>query len=188
MLLTKTAPSTSENRGNLGDVYRFNLDNFWGGEWVRGGIKESESEFVRLTRKEYLKISSEVPKSGCITSNKTSHAALYKLLLSRSHEHFGVTGIKTLYLIKCIEGDFGKRYIKTTSHYAIRELIGGRADCSHASDKFWKECYERIRKEDVTDRRKPLTDFTAAEREIWRAFVRRASISCNRKKLKQSDD
>lgn len=189
MLVTRFILSASGNPAKPGDVYRFDPEFFWDGEWIEGGIREPEgSEFIRITRKEYLSICSDVPRSGCINVCQKLHDVFYKLLLARSHPHFGVTGIKTLYLIKCIEGDFGKKYVKTTSHEAIRKLIGGRADCSHASDKFWKACYERIRQEDVTDRRKPLTDFTAAEREIWRAFVRRASISCNRKKLKQSDD
>jgi len=188
MLLTKSTPSTSENYAKSGDIYRFNPEFFWEGEWIEGGIREPEESFITITRKEYLSICSEVPKSGCITLNERSHAALYKILLGRAYPHFGITGIKTIYLIKCIDGDFGRKYIKTTSHEAIRKLIGGRAHVSHASDKFWKVCYQRIREEDVTGRRQPLKDFTEAEREIWRAFVRRASISCNRKKLKQSDD
>lgn len=189
MLLTRFVLSSSGNPAKPGDVYQFNPEFFWDGEWIEGGIKESEgSEFIRITRKEYLSICSDVPKSGHITQNEQSHAALYKILLGRAYPHFGITGIKTVYLIKCIDGDFGRRYVKATSHEAIRKLIGGRVDVSHASDKFWKVCYERIRQEDVTNRRQPLKDFTAAEREIWRAFVRRASISCNRKKLKKSDD
>ncbi len=189
MLVTRFVLSASGNPAKPGDVYRFSPEIFWEGEWIEGGIREpKESEFIRITRKEYLSVCSDVPKSGCICQSEQTHAALYKLLLGRQYPHFGVTGIKTLYLIKCIQGDYGKIFVKTTSHETIKKLIGGRADCSHASDKFWKECYERIRKEDVTDRRKPLKDFTAAEHEIWRAFVRRASISCNRKRLKKSDD
>lgn len=174
--------------GKSGDIYRFGIDNFWEGRWVSGGLKEPEgSEFVRITRKEYLSICTEVPKSGCINVSEKSHSALYKILIARAYPHFGVTGVKTLYLIKCIEGDFGKKYVKTTSHEVIKKLIGGRADCSHASDKFWKTCYDRIKEENVSVRL-PLKDFTAAEREIWRAFVRRASISCNRKKIKKDND
>jgi len=189
MLLKRVAKSTLENPAKSGEIYRFNPDFFWEGEWVEGGIGEpEESDLIRITRKEYLSICSDVPKSGCITLNEQSHAAIYKILLGRAYPHFGVTGIKTIYLIKCINGDFGRKYINTTSHEAIRKLIGGRADVSHTSDKFWKICYQRIREEDVTGRRQPLKDFTEAERKIWRAFVRRASISCNRKKLKQSDD
>lgn len=189
MLVTRFVLSASGNPAKPGDVYRFNPELFWDGEWIEGEIREpKENEFIRITKKEYLSICSEVPKSGCITLNERSHAALYKILLARAYPHFGITGIKTIYLIKCIDGDFGRKYVKTTSHEAIRKLIGGRADVSHASDKFWKVCYERIRQEDVTDRRQPLKDFTVAEREIWRAFVRRASISCNRKKINKSND
>lgn len=189
MLLTQTVQNISGKTGKSGDIYRFNPEFFWEGEWVEGRLNEPEENgFIRVTRKEYLSICSEAPRSGCLTLNEQSHAILYKLLLGRAYPHFGITGIKTLYLIKCVEGDFGKKYVKTTSQEAIKKLIGGRADVSHASDEFWKVCYERIRQEDVTDRRQPLKDFTAAEREIWRAFVRRASISCNRKKIKKAND
>lgn len=185
MLMQTTAQNTSAKTVKSGDIYQFNVEDFWNGEWVSSGsIEITENNLVRLTRKEYLNICTEVPKSGCINLSEKAHAALYKLLIGRAYPHFGVTGIKTLYLIKCLDGDFGKKYVKTTSHEAIRKLIGGRADCSHASQNFWDLCYERIRQEDVTDRRKPLKDFTAEEREIWRAFVRRASSSCNRKKNK----
>lgn len=189
MLLAKTAQSTSKDQRKDEKVYQFDPDHFWEGEWVAGKIiEEVESDFIRITRKEYLQICREVPKSGCVNICQKFHNTLYKLLLARAYPHFGVIGIKAVYLIKCIQGDFGKKYIKTTSHEMIRKLIGGRADISHASDKFWKACYERIKQEDVTDRPKPLKDFTEAEREIWRAFVKRASKSCNRKKLKKSDD
>jgi hypothetical protein len=182
MSLAKTTPNTSRSLRRDENVYRFNPDFFWEGEWVQGKIiEEIESGFIRITRKEYLQICTEVPKSGCINLYPKLHDVLYKMLLARAYPHFGVVGIKVVYLIKCIQGDFGKKYVKTTSHEAIRKLIGGRADISHASDKFWKDCYERIRQEDVTDRLKPLKDFTEAEREIWRAFVKRASKSCNRK-------
>jgi hypothetical protein len=113
--------------------------------------------------------------------NVRSHAALYKLLLSRSYLHFGITGIKTLYLIMCIEGFFGEKYRNITTHENIKKLIGGRADCSHASDKFWAACYARIKMQNVSER-VSLREYTPEEREIWRSFVRRASISCNRKK------
>ena len=189
MSLAKTTSSASRNRKKDESVYRFDPDRFWEGEWVLGNIiEEVDSGFIRITRKEYLQICTEVPKSGCVNICLKLHNVLYKMLLARAYPHFGVTGIKTVYLIKCIEGDFGKKYVKTTSHEAIRKLIGGRADVSHASEDFWKVCYKRIKQEDVTDRREPLKGFTEAEREIWRAFVRRASKSCNRKKLKKSDD
>ena len=189
MSLAETSPSTSIKHRKDENVYRFDADYFWEGEWVQGKIiEEVESGFIRITRKEYLQICTEVPKSGCVNLCPKSHDVLYKMLLARAYPHFGVTGIKAVYLIKCIEGDFGKKYIKTTSHEAIRKLIGGRADISYASDKFWEACYERIRQEDVIDRPKHLKGFTAAERKIWRAFMERASKSCNRKKLKKSND
>jgi hypothetical protein len=189
MSLAQTEPSLSRNQRKKENVYRFNPDFFWEGEWVSGKITEEvESGFIRITGKEYLKIWTKVPKSGCVNICPKLHDALYKMLLARAYPHFGVTGIKAVYLIKCVEGDFGKKYVKTTSHEEIRKLIGGRADVSHASDRFWEACYERIRQEDVIDRPKPLKDFTAAERKIWRAFMMRASKSCNRKKLKKSDN
>lgn len=183
MLLTKTAPSTSKIWGEYGDVYRFDPDHFWEGGWGTGSLHEIESDLIRITRKEFLKISSEVPDSGCICQSEQSHAALYKILLGRQYPHFGVTGIKTLYLIMCIEGMFGNKYKNITTHEAIKKLIGGRADCSHASIEFWGVCYQRIKEQNVSARM-PLREYTKAEREIWRAFIRRASISCNKKKLK----
>lgn len=182
MLGKNQLQDTSANLAKYGDIYRFKLDNFWSGKWISGEIKEeTENEFVRLTKKEYLRVVSEIPESGCVSLHPKSHAALYQLLLSRKYSHFGITGIKTLYFIMCIEGLFGKKYEKITTHEYIKKLIGGRADCSHASDKFWAACYERIKMEDISER-VSLREYTEAEREIWRGFVRRSSISCNRKK------
>jgi hypothetical protein len=187
MSLAETLLSTSRKNRKDESVYRFDPDRFWEGEWVLGNIiEEVDSGFIRITRKEYLQICTEVPKSGCVNLCPKLHDVLYKMLLARAYPHFGVTGIKAVYLIKCIEGDFGMKYIKITSHEEIRKLIGGRPDISHTSEKFWEACYERIKQEDVTDRQKPLKDFTEAEREIWRAFVHRASKSVNRKNLKKN--
>jgi hypothetical protein len=185
MLLARTLQNTSKNRRKDENVYRFDPDYFWEGAWVSEKVTEVESDFIKITRKEYLQVCTKVPKSGCVNVCPKCHETLYKLLLARAYLHFRVTGIKAVYLIKCIEGDYGKKYVKITSHEAVRKLIGGRADVSHASGKFWEACYERIKQEDVTNRPKPLEDFTEAEREIWRAFVRRASKSCNSKKLKK---
>ena len=188
MLVTRFVLSSLRNPARPSDIYQFNPEFFWDGEWIEGGIREpEESEFIRITRKEYLSICSNIPKSGCICQSEQAHAALYRLLLGRQHPHFGVTGIKTLYLILCIEGFFGEKYKNITTHEVVQKLIGGRADCSHASVEFWEVCYQRIKEENV-NARLPLKKFTAAEREIWRAFVRRGSISCNRKKIKKSDN
>lgn len=188
MLTATKAQNISEKTAKSGDIYRFDIDSFWDGEWVSGETKEpEESEYIRLTRKEYLNICTEVPESGCICQSEQAHSALYKLLLGRQYPHFGVTGIKTLYLIMCREGYFGEKYENITSHDAIRKLIGGRADYSHASEEFWQTCYERIKQEDVSARL-PLRDYTVAEREIWRAFVRRGSISCNKKRMRKTND
>jgi hypothetical protein len=105
MLAVKRQQDTSGNPAKYGDIYQFYLADFWGGQWIQGRLfQKTDSELIQLTKREYLSISSEIPESGCVLMNVRSHAALYKLLLSRSYLHFGITGIKTLYLIMCIEG------------------------------------------------------------------------------------
>lgn len=183
--------NTSANPARSGDIYQFNIDSFWEGTWKNGILPQNNSDksdpIVTITRKEYLQLSHFIPKSGCVCQDQKSHEALYKTLLARRFVKFGVTGIKTLYLILCIEGAFGEKYEKITTHAEIRKLIGGRADCSEVSENFWDACYLRIKTEDVSNR-PPLKGFTDKEKEVWRAFTRKASISCNRNKYKINND
>lgn len=176
---------TSATVGKSGDIYQFEINSFWRGSWVKSQDK-SNNDLIGISRKEYLLISADIPSSGCITLHQESHAALYKILLARQYPHFGVTGIKSVYLILCLDGYFGSKYRKITSQESIRKLIGGRADCSHASQEFWEVCVSRITQIDISERLS-LSSSTQKEREIWRSFVRRASISCNRKKLKKEE-
>lgn len=168
-----------------GDIYRFDLDSFWSGTWHHGSLPSEEADptITTITRKEYLQLSHSIPQSGCVCQDPISHAALYKTLLARRFPHFGVTGRKTLYLILCLEGYFGEKYERITSHSEIRKLIGGRAKLSSndVSEIFWIACYERIKTEDVSERQS-LKGFTEREKEVWRAFIRKTSTSCNRNK------
>lgn len=128
-----------------------------------------------------------MPKSGCVSQDPAAHMAFYRVLLKRQYPHFGITGIKCVYLILCLHGYYGNKYKKIKIHanltleQSLKRLIGGRADCSHASPEFWEACYSRIKQEDISERIS-LAKFTQAERDIWRAFVRRANDSCNKKK------
>lgn len=174
-----------------GDIYRFNQNYFWDGEWIQTPTPTKETlpgcDFFEISRSEYLALSSEMPESGSVSKDPAAHMAFHKVLLAREYPHFGVTGIKSLYLILCLQGHYGKKYTKLHRkegeplETTLRKLLGGRADCSHASEEFWQACYERIKQKDVS-KRISLDEYTQAERDIWRAFVRRASISCNRKK------
>lgn len=182
MLAERIAQNISDTAAISGDIYQFDINNFWSGKWIDKRCERND-DLIGITRKEYLKISADIPSSGCIDLHQTSHAALYKILLARHYPHFGVTGIKTVYLIMCLEGHFGEKYKNLTTQVQLQQLIGGRADCSHASQKFWEVCISRITQREITERLS-LSDSTIPEREIWRSFVRRASISCNRKKIK----
>lgn len=182
MLVERIAQNISVTAAISGDIYQFDINNFWDGRWIDKRCERNDN-LIGINRKEYLRISADIPESGCITLHQISHAALYKILLARQYPHFGVTGIKSVYLILCLDGYFGSKYKKITSQESIRKLIGGRADCSHASQEFWEICISRITQETITERLS-LSSSTQKEREIWRSFVRRASISCNRKKIK----
>lgn len=180
MLAERIAQNISDTAAISGDIYQFDINDFWSGRWIDKRCERNEN-LIGLNRKEYLRISADIPASGCITLHQISHAALYKILLARHYPHFGVTGIKAVYLILCLEGLFGEKYKNLTTKKKFCKFIGGRSNCSHASQEFWEICLSRIIQEDISERL-PLSNCTDLEREIWRSFIRRASISCNRKR------
>lgn len=141
----------------------------------------SDRRLIELSTREYLSLVTSVSTTGNIQEDIKAHQKVNSLLLGREYPHFGVTGVKTVYYLLCLRGEYGATYNAVKTLDEIKGIIGGSKDYSTASDLFWKECIARILEKDPFHRKK-MYSFSENERAIWVRFYRKSAASCNKKR------